>query len=90
MAKKKSRKVKVDYKNLVREIRTTKKELEKIRKKVAKKDRKSIALQIKSLNYLAAVCKVKMSNSYILVPPRMSKCILVPPRMSKCPMTAKK
>jgi len=76
VAKKKTKSFKVNYKGLVREIRSTLKTLKKISNKVGKEEKADIALQIKSLEYLEGVCAS--------APAKMSKCKMVAPKMSKC------
>jgi hypothetical protein len=84
MATKKAKMYKVEYKNLVREIRKTLKALKKIQKKVSGKQQEDIALQIKSLNFLQAVCAAPTAKmSLCNIAPKMSKCNMVAAKMSK-------
>jgi hypothetical protein len=84
MAKSKVELIKVDYKDLVREIRKTLKTLKKVEKKVGGKQKSDIAVQVKALNYLEEVCAVaRPKMSFCNVAPKMSKCNLATPRMSK-------
>ena len=55
MAKEKKH-FKVDFKGVNAKLKTTKKQLEKIRKKVSKKDQKAIAAEIKAINVLLSAC----------------------------------
>jgi hypothetical protein len=75
---------KVDYKDLVREIKRTKKTLERIQPKVGGRQRSDISQQIKSLDYLEDVCaKTNVGVTLAGVKPKMSGCKLVANRMSK-------
>jgi hypothetical protein len=78
MAEKRIKSFKVDYKNLVREIKKTRLALERIEKKVAREGKKRIALEIKLLDDLL-----------VAIPPRMTYCppritANITPRMTKC------
>jgi hypothetical protein len=84
MPKSETRIFKVEYKGLVREIKKTLKSLEKIEKKVSGKQKKAIALQIKSLSYLEGVCSSSsVGVSPRNIPPKMSGCNMVLAKMSK-------
>ena len=75
---------KVNYKGLVRELGKTKRELRKIKNKVGDKQKISIAQQIKSIDYLEAVCKsTSVGVTLAGVKPKMSGCKLVAVKMSK-------
>ena len=84
MPEKAAKVFKINYKALVREIEKTKKSLKKIEKKVAPRQREAIALQIKSLDYLAGVCaSPSVGVAPASLPPKMSKCNMVLVKMSK-------
>ena len=78
---------KVDYKNLVREIKKTLKALKTIEKKVSGKDLEDIQLQIKSLDYVAAACEAaKMTGKECLsIAAKMTAktCRLLPGKMTR-------
>lgn len=68
MAKKKEKtQFKVDFRPFNAKLKTTKKQLEEIRGKVTKKDRKVIAKQIKAINVLLGPC-----NPIVTTHPPMS------------------
>jgi len=81
---KKTQLFKVDYKGLVREIKRTKRTLETVQRKVSGRQKSDIAQQIKSMDYLEAVCLSKNVGVALAgVKPKMSGCKLVATKMSK-------
>jgi hypothetical protein len=85
MAKKKVKEYRVNYKGLVKEIKRTLRELDKIKSKVELGEQKNIDLQIRYLDYLEAVCAKgtgKMTKAYRA---KMTGCAPAPkPKMTGC------
>jgi hypothetical protein len=62
------KKFKVGYKTINAKLKVTRHHLEKIKKRVSRKDQKDIAAQIKAMDLIIAVCgksNLIMSKSYI-------------------------
>jgi hypothetical protein len=59
------KKFKVGYKTINDKLKVTRHHLEKIKKRVSRKDQKNIAAQIKAMDLIISVCKnARMSVTY--------------------------
>ena len=68
MAKEKKH-FKVDFKGVNAKLKATKKQLQKIQRKVSRKDQKAIAAQIRAIDVLLAACASAKISGLPIVPP---------------------
>ena len=66
---KENKRFKVDFKGVNARLRTTRKLLKKIERKVIKKDQKAIAAQIRAIDVLLAACANPSKSGPPIIPP---------------------